>query len=571
MADFIDPSVTSELTIGELLRFLAPERWRKRSLPPWPPDVFALAMALLAKSGAYGAVLDGRWVPAGPLLGRQDVPWADRVRTLAAQWRERSLDPDRLPPRQIATCWRRMIDKHHAPVESIEEDWDLCCNLLALTSIADEACAGAGFRRTPARSEGDDFRRLTALLLNRSSDRGAATLCREVHPSKLQVLPKLHTPQSGLTVRSLSHHLALCPGGAVEARWVNVPPYRPKGSVFGLNLLVVPWPKRVVPKDFQPVDDPYSAPGYGLFRYAPTGSLHDLSVRVVELMRAAEKEVGTVDAVILPELALAEHEYADVRNAIHEEGAILVAGIRASPGSQRYEELGSNSWSLAYPVSRQGGIEITQEKHHRWRMDRHQIRQYGIGARLDPTKIWWEDARIRKRALWFVGMNTTITASVLICEDLARQEPVSELVRAVGPNLVIALLMDGPQLDFRWPARYATVLADDPGCSVLTVTSLGMARMSRSESGQSGSRLIALWKDDKDGKHVPIELPSDAEGVVLSLASETKPEWTADGRSGPGRAYYPTLVGINAVSRSPKTPTIEYTPAIEVPDNRVGD
>jgi hypothetical protein len=137
---------------------------------------------------------------------------------------------------------------------------------------------------------------------------------------------------------------------------------------------------------------------------------------------------------------------------------------------------------------------------------------------------------------------------VLICEDLARQEPVSELVRSVGPNLVIALLMDGPQLDFRWPARYATVLADDPGCSVLTVTSLGMARMSRSESGASGSRVVAMWKDDKDGRQVPIELPQGADAIVLSLARETKEEWTADGRSGPGRAFYPTLVGINPVA-----------------------
>jgi len=51
--------------------------------------------------------------------------------------------------------------------------------------------------------------------------------------------------------------------------------------------------------------------------------------------------------------------------------------------------------------------------------------------------------------------------TVLICEDLARLDPVNDLVRAVGPNLVMSLLMDGPQLTTRWPARYATVLADD--------------------------------------------------------------------------------------------------------------
>lgn len=68
---------------------------------------------------------------------------------------------------------------------------------------------------------------------------------------------------------------------------------------------------------------------------------------------------------------------------------------------------------------------------------------------------------------------------MLVCEDLARQDPAADLIRAVGPNLLIALLMDGPQLSGRWPARYASVLAEDPGTSVLTLTSLGMAERSR--------------------------------------------------------------------------------------------
>ena len=71
---------------------------------------------------------------------------------------------------------------------------------------------------------------------------------------------------------------------------------------------------------------------------------------------------------------------------------------------------------------------------------------------------------MRERLLYFVTLNR-MTWSVLICEDLARQDPAADLIRAVGPNLVIALLMDGPQLNGRWPARYASVLAEDPGSS----------------------------------------------------------------------------------------------------------
>ncbi len=328
---------------------------------------------------------------------------------------------------------------------------------------------------------------------------------------------------------------------------MNVPLFRRGASLNGLNLLLVPWPERVVPRDFQVAERPQAPAESGLFRYAPLKRGDDLPRRIRDLLKVAEAEVGTVDAVVLPELALSEEEYETLRDHVSEHGGILVTGVRSTPGSERDHKEGSNSWSLAYGIGLGRKVEITQQKHHRWKLDRRQIRQYGIGARLDPGHVWWEDAKIRKRALWFVGLNHCVTASVLICEDLARQEPVSELLRAVGPNLVIALLMDGPQLETRWSARYATVLADDPGCSVLTVTSLGMARMSRSETGTSGSRIIALWKDDKDGRNVPIELPEGAGGTVLSLASETKQEWTADGRVGPGRAYYLTLMGVNPI------------------------
>jgi len=134
-----------------------------------------------------------------------------------------------------------------------------------------------------------------------------------------------------------------------------------------------------------------------------------------------------------------------------------------------------------------------------------------------------------------------------ICEDLARPDPVGDLVRAVGPNLVIALLMDGPQLKERWSSRYATVLADDPGCSVLTLTSLGMSKLSRPRSGPSRSNVIGLWKDAKNGVPQEIELDAGAEGVILSITMRHEEEWSADGRSDGGYAIYPVLSGIHCL------------------------
>ncbi|RMH16819.1 MAG: hypothetical protein D6696_17345, partial [Acidobacteria bacterium] len=192
------------------------------------------------------------------------------------------------------------------------------------------------------------------------------------------------------------------------------------------------------------------------------------------------------------------------------------------------------------------GIEepLRQHKHHRWRLDRSQIETYGLGGHLSAEKLWWEHVRLGERSLNFVSLSPWLSLCVLVCEDLAQQEPVARMVRAVGPNLVIAVLMDGPQLLTRWPARYATVLADDPGSSVLTLTSLGMCRRSV-PPGRSPSRVIALWKDASPHSRgaQEIAIGQGADGVVLNLLVELEEEWTADGRSDCGVAGRPVLVG----------------------------
>jgi hypothetical protein len=163
---------------------------------------------------------------------------------------------------------------------------------------------------------------------------------------------------------------------------------------------------------------------------------------------------------------------------------------------------------------------------------------------------WWEDCHVDDRSLAFVAYAPWLTLCALVCEDLARPDPVGEIVRAVGPNLVVALLMDAPQLDFRWPGRYATVLADDPGCSVLTVSSLGMVDLSRPPAGIPRSRAVALWKDAKDKKAHPLELPEEGEALILNLAGDYFEEFSADGRRDDGATAYPVLAGVHIVERA---------------------
>jgi hypothetical protein len=106
--------------------------------------------------------------------------------------------------------------------------------------------------------------------------------------------------------------------------------------------------------------------------------------------------------------------------------------------------------------------------------------------------------------------------------------------------------MDGPQLKDRWGARYAASLADDPGSSVLTLTSLGMSTLSNPYGAVPRSRVVALWKDAKAGA-TEIELPPGYDAIVISISVESAEEWSADGRSDEGATGYPLLSGVYPV------------------------
>ena len=174
---------------------------------------------------------------------------------------------------------------------------------------------------------------------------------------------------------------------------------------------------------------------------------------------------------------------------------------------------------------------------------------YQLAGQLSISRNWWENIVLPERELHFLTLNR-LTWSVLICEDLARQDPAADLIRAVGPNLLIALLMDGPQKKERWAARYASVLAEDPGSSVLSITSLGMAKRSRPflrSTGQRAepSRVIALWRDQMNGE-VEICLDAGENACVLSLECKRRKEYSADGRDDGTERRYPIFAGFNS-------------------------
>jgi hypothetical protein len=303
------------------------------------------------------------------------------------------------------------------------------------------------------------------------------------------------------------------------------------------NLLLLPWPLEVKASDFRPLDDSVRRPDkepFAFFEFAPARGIDfELLDRV---LLSAREEAGSVDVVVLPECAVDESEIDELEALLQQHGVVsLVAGVRRSSGQS---ESGPGNWlhmsfnprlekGATPSAQRPPWFRIRQNKHHRWSLDESQIYQYHLGGVLHPSIRWWESMDVPRRAIEFVEV-AELTLVSLVCEDLAQHEDIFELVRSVGPTVVFAVLLDGPQLTSRWAARYASVLADDPGSTVLTLTSFGMVQRSRPPR-RDVSPIVALLRDPARGfREIPLE--DGAQGIVLTVCMGRTTRRSADGR-----------------------------------------
>lgn len=551
------PSFRVEETLKERIRYLLPHASRRRRAPEWPPDVFGVCAAILQCSGAYSAVVEDRQSFLG---GRSSAERAKYLKAIGTAWRDNVL-ADAEVPNEIQEWWNVLLSEGNLAISKISKSEKCTGALLNLLAAADEACEGVGvyipgrgkMAKPTEREERDSsFLQVTELLLLVSQSVGeGASLCLDIHPSRGRVLPRMHTPQTGLTVRSLSHHLCYCPPSDIAPEWkVSVEKAEPD---YSFNILVIPWPSVVDPIQFKEskrvlIEDSVERGGYGLFTYkigkGPSAAY------VKRVIAAAEKKSGKIHGVIFPELSMSKRDYAEIANAIVTPDRFVVAGV--GQAARHPSRCGTNEayWDLAVrgPNRRIFKGRFRQKKHHRWKLTRSQIVQYGLGTSLHPDANWWEHISLEKRSLAFLNVRLWLTCTVLICEDLARPDPVGDVLRAVGPNLVIALLSDGPQTLNRWAGRYAGALADDPGCSVLTLTSAGMSRLSRpSDGAKDRSGVVALWRDAKRGAK-ELEINANADGLILNLTAEYDEEWTADGRGDGKKSGYPVLSGYHLIT-----------------------
>lgn len=506
------------LTLADELARLAPG-WDLAELCRWPPDAFAFTAATLADSGAYRRVVNP---PAGrvwPPAGEEGASWESELRACGPVWAAWAAEGEAADMPALGLL-RRLRESLTAagsvPLAELDrpERWQTLADLLHLHALADEASAGAGILpETP-------FQRKAAALLEATGSLARLPVGRG------RVLPKLRPPASGITLRSLSHHLAF-DRSEVEARWVVSPPAaRQARATDRVTLLLIPHPAVIRASDFRPVSGPLAnmdESSYGFYEFAPQEPFDP--EEAIDLAERARRHVGEIDLLVLPEGALEETEVSTLQRLLAEAGVpYLIAGIRQSAREGdgfggNYAHFGAGDWQAP-----------PQHKHHRWCLDASQVHQYHLGAALDPRRHWWEAIGVPRRSLTFITVSERLTICPLVCEDLARPDPVTDVVRSIAPTLVVALLLDGPQLAARWPARYASVLADDPGCSVLTLTALGMTQRSQ-PPGCSPSRGIALWKDPHRGLQ-QIALAERARAVALTAHVRPVEVMSADGRTG---------------------------------------
>jgi len=554
----------SKSSVGEFFGALAGESWQEKVIN-FPPDVFGVAASVLARTGAYLAVVS-HWPPKNLKKPR----WEDHVSTIAKKWRAEWQFGGSKPPAYVQKLWHAITEDAAISLSELfkinyskvadprqHKARRLTRNLLEILAISDETCSGVGIpsnkgKFSTALEEWAGFK-LWAQLIYASP----ATLCDNIDPIHFSVLPKLHTPQTGITVRSLSHNLALCHASEVRIRWGWGSSPNVEDRRHGLNILLLPWPDTIRPADFSSCTPRWGdlpgmkETGHGFFCYDVRGGRPWDARRFEEILERASSHVGTIDAVVMPELAVRQREVDKIARhllSIRPRPPILITGVSVPHGGGTIRNISVTL--VPFQKSKGRGkfeyVRFDQAKHHRWRLDSRQISQYGLGGVLDPSCFWWENSYVPRRDLIFIAINPWLTLCTLLCEDLARPDPIADIVRAVGPNLIVSLLMDGPQLAKRWPARYGTVLADDPGSSVLTITNLAMAELSRAR-GQPSSRVIALWKDAQCGEPIEISLPSGKEAIVICATRERCLEYAADGRSDNQAAARLNLSGVHAV------------------------
>jgi hypothetical protein len=359
--------------------------------------------------------------------------------------------------------------------------------------------------------------------------------------------------------------LALLPAiGEVKASWnLAIPASNYPADKTSLNLLLVPYPYRIRGGCFEEGNKFNSEFAFFSLNQkwltnanGTDVTSEDITEFIVALIKQANEEVSQIHGVVLPECALNEATTKTVANELAKRTDLELFICGSLGNSATNNAVACNQVQSFIFLDHEIYRPSIQKKHHRWKLDRDQIGRYHLGHVLNPATTWWEGISIDHRDCHFYVFRHGASLAALVCEDLARIDPVQTVVRAIGPNLLIVLLMDGPQWERRWPGRYATVLADDPGSAVLTLTSLGMIRRSVMP-GETEPLEIALCKDSS-GITRELKLPRGSHALAVTLSCSWQNSRTLDSRPDNNGTLQLSLSGVRPIQLR-KIPTwVDY-------------
>lgn len=541
------------------------------ALPLLPYDVFAFCAHLIDLAGLMGYFEpdpDARptFGPGVPLQVVLSGTTRSKCVEASEEWRSTGAQPT-----YAHSLWKVICDSSDLPIrvrdyqnlhrENMKNDptpapapewWRALFELLI---IADETCDGIGHfyqgKTTGAPSLFEDT--ATARIKeSRASETQVAvgspgmfrarsqpaTLAAAADRSVVCVQPKGRVSEVGCTLRNISRNLSITgPVGSVRCSWQQLAG-KPRGEIGeSLDILLIPLPFELYARNFKSTK---VSGGWGNFEVEQTWLQNEKKIRdlVRKLIREALQDVSSINAVVFPEFSLTFELFKKLMDDVDDEteGTVefMIAGASGNCDEEACNCVLTAIWEdrlahLGDGIDGKRTRLVSQKKHHRWKLDRGQISNYGLASSLKPDVAWWESHNIGQRELNFFQFRQDAVFASLICEDLARNDPCHEILRSVAPNLVFALLMDGPQLPNRWPARYAGTLADDPGCTVLTLTSAGLVERGNLNSQYQPSNSVGLLRDSY-GLTRELVLPTGRAGILLTLGSSTTTDRTIDGR-----------------------------------------
>ncbi|MFT3883094.1 MAG: hypothetical protein QM703_26010 [Gemmatales bacterium] len=483
---------------------------------------------------------------------------------------------------KLNSIWYRLYSSTDEvlPITAYSKVPDWCIAAVELMILSDIASAGIGFKPmedgkihswsdvyiTEVRSYYRDDDEIFDQLLT-VDEYPLGTVAKGVSPKRARILPKARTPQSGITLRSMSFNLALLPGNmVVNSKWLmssmlynlTTPDLVSEMECSKLNLLLIPFPYNISPEDFvqagHSIDDNVrkakkekKTPRFFTIKqnWIPKNKEKEVASLIMKLVHKAEDDLAkagvaddVVNGVVMPEVSLTLDVAKHVSDSLleHSRTGFFICGITQNKQGSKingaYVAMFDRNWKSKHK------FEMIQCKQHRWKLDDFQIKKYGLN--FPEGFEWWEQIDVSHREVYF-HLFSAGSFVTFVCEDLARAEPLHHIVRSVGPNLVFALLLDSQQILSRWPGRYATTLADDPGCACISFTSQGLIKLDKYyqeelKKNKSEELRVGLWRSGNELTEINMPNDSNSLAVLLRLKSKRITEYSLDDRNDGGVA-----------------------------------